>query len=203
MHSSRRVAAATIAAAATGIAVFLPVHSALSAAGSPVPAVSSELPVGSLRPPPGADGVAPPEAPEVQAHIDQVEAFYRLTEAEAARARTILAGDPTFQKLLGGASYDVVATSSWKDADATAPKGAGFDLVLRAPLTTSSVTIPALGEVRGLLTPQSYLGALVSVTKLSVIVSFDDNRVVDVVPETSGPAKVLYFTSVPTIETED
>lgn len=203
VSTTRRLRVAATIAVAAGLTAALPTFGALSASSNTAPAIDSALAPVGLRPPPGANGVAPPESPEVLARIAAVDEFYALTPSERERGRALLGADKSLQAILGATPFTIVSETSWKDPDATEAKGVNFDLSLGAPLSTGAVRVPELGLESGVVRALSYEARFNKITAMTVLVSFVEGKVVQVLPTTEGSATVTYLSEVPQLGTAE
>lgn len=195
MTRSRVYAAAALAGAALVVALvshrsggeFAEAPAAAPEVGlaSPSPGPPTPGPLAPAEPhrarlPPGPDGVAPPEDPGAAAEIAANDAYYTLNPEQAAHARHILATDRDFQTLLHGATYTVTSTAAWRGSDAPA-KGASLELEFTKPLTVRHARVPArVRNSAGEFVRSSFVASLENVRRMSVLVGFADEAVLDV-----------------------
>ncbi len=145
-----------------------------------------------VRPPPGPDGSVPPEPdPEaVAAEQAEVDERYRLRDSEVRKGKRILTTDAGFRALLDGISYEILASGPWGEVEDRI--GMFFDIRLAEPLSNQDAEIPVLvrsdpDDCESPLTERSSFRAdLRNIKKMTVLVRFTDDAVVDVLPELEG-----------------
>jgi hypothetical protein len=196
-----------IAAGGTGaILAFTPAAEAVTNLVAPQtgPVIGEDdanVPGVQLRLPPDAAGIAPPEPNPAAIAADKrrVDAAVVISDQQRQRISDILTTDAFAQSLLKDQSWRIAAIAPWGDEDPL--KGAGVDIVLDQALTTGTMLLPAVeAGPGGRLVTSTFTAQLVNIQSLTLLVGFDTNSVLQVLPDTAGAATVIYAGQPPHAE---
>lgn len=186
--------------AAVGLMVFVPTYVAVAARDTGPPDFSHSInepgAERKIRLPPDVDGVAPPENPDISRHIAANKAFYSVRADDLAAAKEVLEADTLLTAFARtGGSFKIATASSWRSPSLNNnPIGVSFHLTFPRPVTAADVTIPTLSQDRA---RASYRASVTNIRSVNVLVSLEDQKVVQVIPVQEEDASVMYITTPP------